>query len=69
MHMHGTSQVAQKCSRFCAQNYADTAYWKRHFHVRDYAPVTGCYECKQDEKRIEEARLTQLAWEARIAAA
>lgn len=69
MHMHYDSKGAQACSRFCAHNYADGAYYRRHGHVREVGPVNGCYECKQDEKRIEEARLTQQAWEARIAAA
>lgn len=57
MHRHGTSQLAQKCSRFCAQNYADRAYWERHGHVRDVSPVPKCYECGQDAKRAEENRL------------
>lgn len=66
MHRHGDSKSAQKCSRFCAANYAERSYWERHGHTREVAPVTGCFECKQDEKRIEEARLTVLAWEARV---
>jgi len=59
LHIHGTSQEAQRCSRFCVANTEARTYYRRHLHSRDIAPVSLCEACGDDAKRIEDKRREQ----------
>lgn len=56
MHTHFDARFALACSRFCAANQADQAYYRRHGHLRELLPMGGCDACKRDAQRAEEAR-------------
>ncbi len=51
MHFHYERDEASRCSRFCQANQRDRAYWDRHHHYIDVAPVTDCGPCKDDEEK------------------
>lgn len=59
MHRHGTQQSASGCSLFCASNYRDKAYYGKHGHCQDEAPVTGCFACEEQRRRAEDKRREQ----------
>lgn len=61
MHTHGTQQQANACSHLCASNYRDRAYYGKHGHYQDEAPVTGCFACKEQQRRAEEKRQAEEA--------
>ena len=62
MHQHGTQQSASRCSLFCAANYRDKAYYEKHQHYQDEAPVSGCLACKEQQRRADEKRQAEARW-------
>jgi len=63
MHTHGTAQSAAACSRFCLANYQDIAYYQKHRHYQNEAPVPGCWACDEQKRKAEEKRKEQQAWQ------
>ena len=54
MHYHPDVPNARNCSPFCQANATDRAYYEKHHHYAEEAPVDGCGACLDLKHAMEQ---------------